>query len=144
MNKLIIILLLSSLIGFSQKSITVVIDTVQNINWPLNLSLRQAQDSNLVKYPNYTIGRNIFTFDIINKMISIKHESNVIKVKITKYTKEGSDYIIECNNYDIIPGRFLLTKKMDDAYIMIFQYSVKKGDKEFVGFFSNHINMTVK
>ena len=54
MNKLIIILLLSSLIGFSQKSITVVIDTVQNINWPLNLSLRQAQDSNLVKYPNYT------------------------------------------------------------------------------------------
>lgn len=143
MNKLMFLLLLISVSVFGQKSITVVMDTCQNIKWPLNLSLRQAEDSNLVKYPNYTVGRNTFLFDIEKRMLYSKHDSGVIKIKITKYVKNGTDYIFEYNNLDLVPGKILLSKKIDDTYTMIVQYSVKKEDKEFSGFFIRNINEMV-
>jgi hypothetical protein len=145
MKKLVVALVLFTTLGFGQKSITVTCDTAQNIKWPIDLSLRQAEDANAVEYPNYTVGRNIFTFDLLSKTISIKHGTNIIKIVITKYIKSGSDYIFEFKTENCIsPGKILLTRKINEEYTMVVQYSVNREDSTFCGYFSKNIGMTLK
>lgn len=64
-------------------------------------------------------------------------------MKIGKITKKQQHIWNKKASRDLVPGKILLTKKIDDTYTMIVQYSVKKEDKEFSGFFIRNINEMV-
>lgn len=145
MKKLLLSLILSSitLIGHTQNHIKVSFDISQDITWPLNLSLKQSQDSDLVKYPQYTTGNNIFNFDLLSKTLTVIYKSEVVvRKKFSRIDREGSDYFFEYeSNNGISPGKILIAKKDDNNYTLIVQEPVKKEDKEFNGYFSENVNI---
>lgn len=147
MKKLVVALVLFTTLGFGQKSIIVKSTTCQNITWPLTTTLKIAQDSNLINYPNYVVGENTWKFDFINKSLSILDSTGkVFKfIKFDKIIKNESDWTFEYKlPNSILSGKMVLAKKINDEYTIIGQYNVFKEDSTFKGYICDDITVSIK
>ena len=142
--RLIIILIFITNVIFGQRVINVTFDTIQNIEWSISISLRQAYDSNRLEYPSYKVIHCVLKIDIHSNIISLSYGNIERNVNITKYVKGESDYLFEYSELNmILPGKVLFTKKVDDTYMMIVQYPVSITDSKLFGYLSKTIKISI-
>ena len=145
---LIIGLVLSTLISLGQiknpKKIIVETRVGQNINWPANLSLTEAKEYNLLEYPSYGIGTDIYIFDLKNKKCFKEFNDKIVEFKILSYKKNQFGYYFDL----YVPGSFnpnkiALTEKEEGGYVFIVQYSSNPSDERLEGYFADQRDLTV-
>jgi hypothetical protein len=127
---------------FSQKlkTLKVSFEEIQNVNWPLNMGLTEAEEKNLVEYPTYGVGHNELNFDLVNNEFTINNDTISFKFKIFKYQKNQFGHSIQILNNDGQPSsKYLITEKLDGSKILVVQYRIKEGQDKNKGYFSNDI-----
>jgi hypothetical protein len=149
MNKLVLIALglVLSFNLFSQKlkTLKVSFEKIQDVNWPLNMSLPEAEEKNLVEYPTYGVGHNELNFDLVNNEFTISYNDVTIKFKIFKYQKNQFGHSIQILDETGLPStKYLITEKLDSSKILVVQYKVYENQEKNIGYFSNDIKLEEK
>jgi hypothetical protein len=113
-----LVLVMVGLVANSQV-ITVNIHTVQNFNHSSSMSTVQARQLDLIQYPNYTVGENVYTFDLDKKILTFKNSNgSVFSSEITEVNK--NENILDCIVFDGVRN------------ILFIAGSNENGEKEFL------------
>ena len=137
--------------GFSQKpikSITVTVDTVQEMNWSKALDFKTAKDQDLVTYTRLLKSDYKLVIDLVSKTISVFYipEKKFYYVnKIVKFKTTSTSYFIEyfIDGY-ITNQKLLICENEDGTYSAITQYANLKEDTIFGGEFDRNVKVVVK
>ena len=133
-------MLVLSLTTYSQ-ILKVSLDTVQEMNWPLNMTLSEAEKYDLVEYTNLLAGHNTFTFDI-NKKIStlIGNDNKPKEFAISKHNKTNTSYYFELkqNKYTT---KVTITEQLVGGYLLVLMYDYENGDTISEGYFSPNVKV---
>ena len=78
--------------------ITVNVHTVQNFNHSSDMSTVQARQLDLIEYPNYTTGENVYTFDLDKKILTLKNCKGFFTCNIIEVNK--NENILDCIVFD--------------------------------------------
>lgn len=142
MKKLVLVFSLLVLgLRTQSQTLKVSVDTVQEMNWPLNVSLTESEKYNLVEYTNLGVGNNTFTFDMGKKMVSLVGSDGVVKeFNLTKYNKLKSGYYFELN-HNKYTTKVSVTEQLSGGYALFVMYDYEKGDSKSEGYFSPNIKM---
>lgn len=133
-----LVLVMVGLVANSQV-ITVTLTKCQNFTHDSNISTVEAMDSNLIEYPYYTEGENIYTFDLNQKIVTLKNSNNefftynLIEINDTKN-------ILNCIAFDGI-GNILFLAGKDETGEQQFLIEWFDNDK-IVGVFSMNSDFT--
>ena len=93
MKKLVLFSMLVLSLTTHSQVLKVSLDTAQEMNWPLNLTLLQAERYHLVEYTNLIAGHNTFTFDLNRKITTLVGNDNITKeFVISNYNKTNTSY----------------------------------------------------
>lgn len=151
MKKLILtpILFLLTLIGISQnlKKITIKADTLQEINWPSNMSLMIAQKSNKMKFDSAYVGKNIYIIDLITNKISLTTQNGIIEYEIIKFEKLSYDgyYLEALSGKDLLNIKLLLSQKVGTKdYALYIMYPTSINEKKNIGYFATTTKVLIK
>ena len=99
--------------------ITLTIHTVQNFNHSSSMSTVQARQLDLIEYPNYTVGENVYTFDMDKKIVTFKNSTgSFFSSEITEVNK--NENILDCIVFDGVRN------------ILFIVGSNENGEKEFL------------
>lgn len=142
MKNLILILGLSvlSLMGYSQKLI-MSLDTIMEMNWPLNTQLTEAFNLNLVKYGKGYAGHTTYTFDLKNKKLTLVDVDGVTdEFIISKFEENIVGYYIEVL-YGTYVAKFVITKKDNTKPSLFCVLDFKEGDTRANGYYSNEVEV---
>jgi hypothetical protein len=113
-----LVLVMIGLVANSQV-ITVNIHTVQNFNHSSSMSTVQARQLDLIEYPSYTVGENVYTFDLDKKILTFKNSNgNIFSFKIIDITQ--NENILDCIVFDGIGNVLFMLGENDN------------GEKEFL------------
>jgi hypothetical protein len=85
-----LVLVMVGLVANSQV-ITVTVTTDQKFNHSSDISTVQAMELDSIEYPYYTVGNNIFVFDLKKRTMSLNGGKTLIISKINK-----SENILDC------------------------------------------------
>jgi hypothetical protein len=153
MKKLILTLILVVLTttGFTQKpikSITVTVDTVQEMTWSKALDFKTAKDQDLVTYTRLLKWEYIIVIDLIKKTVSYvdTHNKNSFNTfKLLKYKRNPTSYFVEIH----LDGRttnekLLICENEDGTYSAISQSGSNVTDTLSKGDFDRNVNVVVK
>ena len=153
MKKLILSLVLVVLTttGFSQKpikSITVTIDTVQEMTWSKSLNYKTATENDLVTYTRLLKWEYIVVIDLINKTVSYvdsddKNSFNTFKLMNFK-TTPTSYYIESFVDGYTTNAQLLICENEDGSYSAITQYASNKTYTLSKGDFDRNVKVVVK
>lgn len=143
MKNLILILGLtvSTLVSYSQK-LVVTLDTTMEMNWPLNMPLFEAFNSNLVEHGKGYAGYTTYSFDLKNKKLSLVGVIGITReFKISKFEENNVGYHIEIL-YGTHIAKFVITKKdlINSALFCVFDF--EDGDIRANGYYSNKVDIT--
>jgi hypothetical protein len=92
-----LVLVMVGLVANSQV-ITVNIHTVQNFNHSSSMSTVQSRQLDLIEYPNYTVGENLYTFDLDKKILTLKNCKGFFTCNIIEVNK--NENILDCIVFD--------------------------------------------
>lgn len=93
-----LVLVIVGLVANSQV-ITVNIHTVQNFNHSSSMSTVQARQLDLIEYPSYTVGENVYTFDLDKKKLTFKNSNgSFFSFNIIDITQ--NENILDCIVFD--------------------------------------------
>ena len=150
-----LILLLSLVVltttGFSQKSIksiTVTVDTVQEMTWSKALDFKTAKDQDLVKYTRLLKWNYFIVIDLIKKTVSYinpldKNDFNTYK--LMKFKRTSTSYFVEIfADKSETNEKLLICENEDGTYSAITQYSSNKTDILSKGDFDRNVKVVVK
>ena len=108
-----LVLVMVSLVANSQV-ITVNIHTVQNFNHSSAVSTVQARQLDLIEYPNYTVGENVYTFDLNKKILTFKNSNgSIFSFKIIDITQ--NENILDCIVFDGIGNVLFMLGENDNS-----------------------------
>jgi len=123
--------------------ITVNIHTVQNFNHSSSMSTVQARQLDLIEYPNYTVGENVYTFDLDKRILTFKNfNGSILTFKIIDITQ--NENILDCIVFDGIRNvLFMLDENDNNEKEFLTEYIID--DKVFGQFSLNSdFNYSVK
>jgi hypothetical protein len=112
--------------------VTLTLTKGQNFTHDANISTYDAMNSNLIEYPYHTVGKNVFTFDLNTKKLTIESCDGVFVYDIV-YVEKGEDVVNCIVVYDIGKTIFLLGKTSDGDEEFLME-SIE--GNEVIGFFS--------
>jgi hypothetical protein len=139
-NLLLYSMLVYSLTTYSQ-IIKVSLDTVQEMNWPLNITLSEAEKYNLVEYTNLLAGHNTFTFDLNKKIATLIGSDNLPKeFAISKHSKTNTSYYFELN-HNKYKTKVTVTEQLYGGSLLVLMYDYEKGDTISEGYFSRNVKV---
>jgi len=92
-----LVLVMVGLVANSQV-ITVNVHKVQNFNHSSSMSTVQARQLDLIEYPNYTTGENVYTFDLDKKILTLKNCKGFFTCNIIEVNK--NENILDCIVFD--------------------------------------------
>jgi hypothetical protein len=153
MKKLILSLVLVVLTttGFTQKpikSITVTVDTVQEMTWSKSLNFRTATENNLVTYTRLLKWEYIIVIDLIKKTVSYvdtHNKNNFNTFKLLKYEKTKTGYFVEIHlDGRITNEKLLICENEDGTYSAISQSGDNVTDTLSKGDFDRNVKIVVK
>jgi hypothetical protein len=108
-----LVLVMVGLVANSQV-ITVNIHTVQNFNHSSSMSTVHARQLDLIEYPNYTVGENVYTFDLNKKILTFKNSNgNIFSFKIIDITQ--NENILDCIVFDGIGNVLFMLGENDNS-----------------------------
>jgi len=108
-----LVLVMVGLVANSQV-ITVNIHTVQNFNHSSSMSTVYARQLDLIEYPNYTVGENVYTFDLNKKILTFKNSNgNIFSFKIIDITQ--NENILDCIVFDGIGNVLFMLGENDNS-----------------------------
>lgn len=144
MKKLVLILGISvlNIIGYSQK-LVISLDTVMEMNWPLNTQLTEAFNLNLVKYGKGYAGYTTYTFDLKNeKLTLVGVDGGTDEFVISKFEENNVGYYIEVLYGKSYVAKFVITKSdiINSTLFCVFDF--KEGDTRANGYYSNKVDIT--
>jgi hypothetical protein len=108
-----LVLVMVGLVANSQV-ITVNIHTVQNFNHSSSMSTVQARQLDLIEYPSYTVGENVYTFDLDKKIVTFKNSDgsffsfNIIDITL-------NENILDCIVFDGIGNALFMLGENDTS-----------------------------
>jgi hypothetical protein len=153
MKKLILSLVLVVLTttGFTQKpikSITVTVDTVQEMTWSKSLDFRTAKDRDMLTYTQLLKTDCVITINLVNKTVTLfyRPENKIYYVqKIVKFKTTSTSYFVEY----FVDGfttnqKLLICENEDGTYSAIIQYSSNETYSLFGGEFDRNVKVVVK
>lgn len=126
-------LLMANLVANSQV-ITVTVNTIQKFNHSASISTIDAIESNMIEYPEYIVGENIYTFDLNNKKVSLKNCDGFFTFEIVKINE--SDNVLDCVAFDGVGDVLFLVGETSDGN-MQFLMGLIDDDKYRGGFSMN-------
>ena len=126
-----LVLVMVGLVANSQV-VTLTLTKGQNFTHDANISTYDAMNSNLIEYPYHTVGKNVFTFDLNTKKLTIESCDGVFVYDIV-YVEKGEDVVNCIVVYDIGKTIFLLGKTSDGDEEFLME-SIE--GNEVIGFFS--------
>lgn len=136
-----LVLVMVNLVANSQV-VTLTLTKGQNFTHDASISTYEAMDLNLIDYPYHTVGKNVFTFDLNTKKLTIENCDGVFVYDIA-YVEKGEDVVNCIVVYDIGKTLFLLGKTSDGDEEFLME-SIE--GNEVIGFFSmsEDFNYTVE
>jgi hypothetical protein len=153
MKKIILSLVLVVLTttGFTQKpikSITVTIDTVQEMNWSKSLKFRTATENDLVTYTQVFKREYIIVIDLIKKTVSyldIHNKNNFNTFNLLNFKTTPTSYFVEFHRDGFTTNDMLLICENEDGtYSAITQDGFYKTDTRSKGNFDRNVKVVVK
>lgn len=91
------LLMMASLIAMSQV-ITVTITKCQNFSHDASISTLEAMNSDLIEYPYYTVGLNVFSFDLNTCELTLENQEGAFSYEITKVSHNSN--VLDCIVFD--------------------------------------------
>ena len=95
-----LVLVMVGLVANSQV-ITVTVTTDQKFNHSADISTIQAMESDSIEYPYYTVGNNVFVFDLKKRTMSLNGGKTLIISKINK-SENTLDCIVLDNGASVL------------------------------------------
>ena len=136
-----LVLVMVGLVANSQV-ITITATTIQTFNHSSSISTIDAMESNLIEYPEYIVGDNTYTFDLNNKILTLKNCDGFFTYNIIKVNE--SNNILDCVIFDGIGDVLFLVGETSDGN-MQFLMGLVDGNKVIGGFSMNSdFSYTVK
>ena len=137
--------------GFTQKpikSITVTVDTVQEMSWSKSLDFRTAKDRDMLTYTQLLKTDCVITINLVNKTVTLfyRPENKIYYVqKIVKFKTTSTSYFVEY----FVDGfttnqKLLICENEDGTYSAIIQYSSNETYSLFGGEFDRNVKVVVK
>ncbi len=137
--------------GFTQKpikSITVTIDTVQEMTWSKFLDFKIAKDQDLVTYTRVLKWEYIIVIDLIKKTVSYVdtyNKNNFNTFKLLKYKRTPTSYFVEIHRDGFTTNdRLLICENEDATYSAIAQDGFYKTDTLSQGNFDRNVKVVIK
>lgn len=114
-----LVLVMVGLVADSQV-ITVNVHTIQNFNHTSSMSTVDAMRLDLIEYPSYGSGENIYTFDINKKILTLKNSNGVFTSEIVKVNKNKNtlDCVVFDGEFNTL---FLLGETSDGDMIFLME-----------------------
>ena len=95
-----LVLVMVGLVANSQV-ITVTVTTDQKFNHSADISTIQAMESDAIEYPYYTVGNNVFVFDLKKRTMSLNGGKTLIISKINK-SENTLDCVVLDNGVSVL------------------------------------------
>lgn len=141
MKKLVLFSMLVLSLTTQSQTLRVSLDTAQEMNWPLNLTLLQAERYHLVEYTNLVAGHNTFTFDLNKKITTLVGNDNIPKeFVISNYNKTNTSYYFELK-HNKYTTKVTITEQLSGGYLLVLMYDYEKGDTTSEGYFSPNVSV---
>jgi hypothetical protein len=143
MKKLVLITLglVLSFNSFSQK-LVVTLDTIKEINWPLNTALSEAFSLDLVEYNKGYSGYTTYTFDLDIQKLTMVNFNGLTKIyKIIKFEENNVGYYIEIS-HNKYTTKFIVTKEDETKSALFCVFDFEEGDTSAEGYYSNKVDVT--
>jgi hypothetical protein len=109
--------------------ITVTASTMQKFNHSSSVSTIDAMALDIIEYPHYTVGENIYVFDLSNKTMSHNNKSPLTIIEINR-----SNNIIDCVVHDNGNSVLFVLSVADNNESQFLMEWFK--EDQIVGFFS--------
>jgi hypothetical protein len=146
-----LVLVVLTTTGFTQKpikSITVTVDTVQEMTWSKSLDFRTAKDRDMLTYTQLLKTDCVITINLVNKTVTLfyRPENKIYYVqKIVKFKTTSTSYFVEY----FVDGfttnqKLLICENEDGTYSAIIQYSSNETYSLFGGEFDRNVKVVVK
>jgi hypothetical protein len=91
------LLMTASLIATSQV-ITVTLTKCQSFSHDASISTIEAMNSDLIEYPYYTVGENVYSFDLNTYKLTFENQEGVFSYEITKVSYNSN--VLDCIVFD--------------------------------------------
>ena len=123
-----LVLVMVSLVSNSQV-ITVTVTTIQKFNHSSDISTIQAMELDVIEYPKYVVGNNVYVFDLDKRTMSHNGKKPLIISEINK-----SENVLDCIVLDNgLPILFVMGETSNNETQFLMEWF--KDDK-IVGYFS--------
>jgi len=133
-----LVLVMVGLVANSQV-VTVTITKFQNFNHSSSIPTFDAMDSDLIEYPNYGIGKNVYTFDFNKRTVNLVNCNGEFVLPIIEVfnTKNVFDCIVDDNG----TKTYYTLGKIEDEDTLEFITEYQDGNRVF-GSFSKGSDVT--
>jgi|LakMenE01Jun11ns_1017448.scaffolds.fasta_scaffold9959639_61 hypothetical protein len=141
MKKLVLFSVLVLSLTTHSQVLKVSLDTIQEMSWPLNVTLSEAEKYDLVEYTNLSLSNSTYTFDLNKKKANLLCHNGVVKqFNLVNYTKSKTGY-----NFELTHGKyttkFTVTEQVSGGYVLVVMFDYEKGDTKSEGYFSRNVKV---
>jgi len=126
-------LMTTGLVAKSQ-IVTVTATIIQKFNHSSSISTIDAMEANMMEYPEYIVGDNTYTFDLNNKILTLKNCDGFFTYNIIKV--DASDNILDCVIFDGIGDVLFVVGEASDGNMQFLMVLID-GNKVVGGFSMN-------